>query len=453
MPIKWNALALDNLSNFTKKMGSTTDDPAYNTNFNSRLLSYSELDNMYCNSSLTAKIVDIPIDDAMQKGRYITDPEMDEETKDRIYECEDTLSLNAKFSNAAKWARLYGGALLMVGIRGEKLDDPLIVETIKPGTLDFLLALDASEVTSTEINTTDITKANYRQPTFYNVNGTNVHYSRVILFDGVDVPYRIRANNNGFGLSIIQKIYDDIFRAEHAAQSADAMLWNASNDVIKVPGLFEKVSSNEESSALYARFTLANIMRSNLSLMILDNDETFERHAVQFGGVVDLIRQNLEKVSSAADIPATRLLGKSPDGMNATGSSDAANYLDMISAIQENNFRPKFTALDQIVMKHLGIESETYSFAFNPLWEMTALQVADIENKNAQRDQIYLSSGIITPEIVVSQLKEEETYTAIDDNYIKALEDITREAPAPTPTDAPAPTPAPTPARGDNADR
>jgi uncharacterized protein len=38
-------------------------------------------------------------------------------------------------------------------------------------------------------------------------------------------------------------------------------------------------------------------------------------------------------VSGAADIPVTRLLGQSPAGMNATGTSDMKNYHDRIQSI------------------------------------------------------------------------------------------------------------------------
>jgi hypothetical protein len=91
--------------------------------------------------------------------------------------------------------------------------------------------------------------------------------------------------------------------------------------------------------------------------------------------------------------------------------------------------------IDRIFLKHLGIKTETYSFKFNPLHEQTALEIADLENKNADRDVKYIGAGIVTPEIVVKQLKEEGTYSAIDDEYIDVIESMTRETPNSEPTD------------------
>ena len=43
---------------------------------------------------------------------------------------------------------------------------------------------------------------------------------------------------------------------------------------------------------------------------------------------------------------------------------------------------------------------------------------------NAQRDQIYLDRNVITEEITAKELKQDNTYTNITDEYLEELEEF-----------------------------
>jgi phage-related protein (TIGR01555 family) len=421
----------DGLENVSKRLG-TWHDPASHSRFVNRRLSYLELDAIYSSNAIAAKIIDIPVNDALQKGRYIAETSLTDGQKTAISEYEQSLQLFQKFGDVAKWSRLYGGAVLLIGIQGENPAEPLNIETVKRGGLEYLVPIDASEISCTVDNVYDLSKPNYRQPEFYDLNGVRVHHTRVVLLDGVRVPYRMRAINAGFGLSLLQKIYDDLKRAQNSMQSADALMYKASIDVVKIPGLFEKVMSTEEESAVIRRFHVANELKGVLSMLVLDSEEDFSIANQTFAGITDVLTKQLEILCASADIPATRLLGTAPGGLNATGESDLNNYYDSIKSLQENDYKPKLYYLDRIIHRHLfGAAPNVYRFEFNPLRQMSAIEVSTIEQSNANRDKIYFDMGVITPEIIVKQLREEETYSAIDTDYIDALESMTLEAPVP----------------------
>ena len=72
--------------------------------------------------------------------------------------------------------------------------------------------------------------------------------------------------------------------------------------------------------------------------------------------------------AGASDIPATRLLGKSPDGMNATGAGDQTNYDQMIKDIQESDLRPALGMLDHaLIPSALGTTPPEVYYEFAPL--------------------------------------------------------------------------------------
>jgi len=97
----------------------------------------------------------------------------------------------------------------------------------------------------------------------------------------------------------------------------------------------------------------------------------------------EVIKTYLSIVAGAADIPATRLLGKSPEGMNATGASDERNYLAMIAAKQHMDLRPPLERLDAVVLPSAGVKPEL-PWTFSPISTLSEAEQADIELKEAQ---------------------------------------------------------------------
>ena len=50
-------------------------------------------------------------------------------------------------------------------------------------------------------------------------------------------------------------------------------------------------------------------------------------------------------MAGAAEIPATKLFGRSPQGMNSTGEADLRNNYDLIAQMQERMLRPALEKL------------------------------------------------------------------------------------------------------------
>jgi hypothetical protein len=95
----------------------------------------------------------------------------------------------------------------------------------------------------------------------------------------------------------------------------------------------------------------------------------------------------------------------------------------MIAAKQESDLRCKLEYLDAVLVRSaLGVMPDDYRFDFNSLWQMTDAEVSDIQHKNAQRDLIYMDSGVISKSTVAKDLKEQGTYKNLTDEEIEAVE-------------------------------
>lgn len=69
-------------------------------------------------------------------------------------------------------------------------------------------------------------------------------------------------------------------------------------------------------------------------------------------------------------------------------------------------------------------EGDDLSYEFNPLFQQTAEQKAQVQLANANRDQIYVNNGVISEVTVAKQLKEDDVYTNISDEWLKYLQEV-----------------------------
>ena len=100
------------------------------------------------------------------------------------------------------------------------------------------------------------------------------------------------------------------------------------------------------------RMTMINAMKSQTNAVLMDKEEEWNRTQITFAGMPEVMQMYLLIVCGAADIPATRMLGQSPAGLNATGDSDTRNYYDKIKSEQEQSLTPAMAIMDDVLQVH-----------------------------------------------------------------------------------------------------
>lgn len=412
----------DGLENVLSGLGGEKDRTQY-ANFTTAYNTQAQFDAAYRNW-LMRKCIDIPIEDAFRKDRYCTAEESDLDFAP-FYDLETLLGVKSKFVEAAKLGRLYGGALVLIGTEDADWALPITDRSV----VSHLVVLSRYDVSRVEINKQSIREKNYKQPEYYIIGGSYVHYTRAIRFDGDTLP-RLPWESNGYWHgSVVDRLQDVIKPACAAIQHSANLLEMLCVDVFKTPGLFDKLNSMGETSDMVKRFQLASQMKSNLNMLVLDSQEEYIRTAGNISGLMDVMFGFLRSVSAAADIPATRLLGQSASGLNATGEGDERNYYDSVASWQSTVLAPRYSQLDPLLCRVVfGNTPAGFKSRFEPLRQMTDLETADLEAKRAARDNIYLITGVVTPAIVARELQCNETYQ-IDEEYIDALESYKEDEP------------------------
>lgn len=421
----------DGLENLVAQLGTEQDKRHHSRFVNNKQLSrdgmQDELNAMYRTDWLAGKVVDIIPDDMTREWRKFTGA-IDPKTVEKLEEEEDRLDLSGNFNLAHKWGRLYGTAFIVMSIDdGNTPDKPLDISKIKKGSLRHIKTVDRHRVSNAEVTPiVDPMDSNFGMPEYYRFNETNVmiHHSRVLRFDGVALPLDEFRRNNYYSDSVLSRIYEALTNFNTTADSAASMVFETNVDVVKIKGMMAYLQTAEGEALLRKRFTLGGMMKSFNNMMLLDSEEDLQNKTNTFSGLPDLLDRYALFLSAASDIPATRLLGSSASGLNATGEGDLKNYYDTVRSAQKKVYKPKLDLFDEIMSRSLGLpEGVDLTYEFNSLFQMTPKEAADLQFTNAQRDSIYIDRGIVSETVIAKELKQDGTYTNITNKDIEELED------------------------------
>jgi phage-related protein (TIGR01555 family) len=422
----------DSLENLVAQLG-TEQDKRHNSRFvNSKRLSATgneqELNALYRTDWLAGKVVDIVPEDMTREWREFTG-DIKPETIDLLVEEEERLQLSNSFQIAHQWARLYGTAFIVLSVDdGQLPDKELDLSKVKEGSLRHIKVVDRTRLNHAEQQPIgDPLDANYGFPEYYRFNetSTKIHHSRVIRFDGVLLPFQEFRENNYFSDSVLDRLYDAITNFNTTANGAASMVYETNVDIVKVKGLMGYLQTAEGESTIRKRFALANMLKSFNNTLLLDNEEDFNTKNNTFAGLPDLLDRFAKFLSAATDIPATRLLGTSASGMNATGEGDLKNYYDMIRSKQKSVYKPKLDYFDEIMIRSLGLNPEDdYKYEFSSLFQMTPEQQSTVDMNNSTRDKNYFDIGVLSETQIAKELQQKGTYTNITDEDIKELEEL-----------------------------
>jgi phage-related protein (TIGR01555 family) len=122
-------------------------------------------------------------------------------------------------------------------------------------------------------------------------------------------------------------------------------------------------------------------------------------------------------IAGAAEIPVTRLFGRSPAGMNATGESDLQNYYDMITERQESDLGPIIEKLIPIMCMSLyGAIPDDIDYEFNPIVETPEEDKAELASKMSAVVIDTYNAGLISQKIAMKELRQIEEKTGMFSN-------------------------------------
>lgn len=408
---------LDTLTNLVSGLFTNKDKLAHDR-FGLVVQDRGQLDAAFRGDWIARKVIVVPPFDMTREWRewQAKKPQIE-----AIEAEEQRLGVQRKVNKALRLARLYGGSALILGAGDGDPAQPL--PAIGKDGLRYLHVMHRYEITPGEIDR-DVLSPGFGEPSFYQISstgkgGVRLHPSRVVRFLGAELPDEQTSGFDGWGDSILQAVMDAVKQAGLASQGVASLIHEAKIDVIRIPNLSQSLSTSGYSDTLIKRFTLANTMKSLNNTLLLDTGEEWDRKQISFAQLPEIIQQYLQIAAGAADIPATRLLGQAPAGLNATGEGDIRNYYDRIAAEQRVDLGPTLRPLDDaLIASALGSRPDDVHYTWAPLWQLGSVEKATIALQKAQATQIYAVNDLLAPEVlakvVPNQLIEDSTYPGLD---------------------------------------
>ena len=382
---------------------------------------------LYRSHWIVRRIIDVVPEDMIKNGYHILTQLSPDQIK-KIVRCDRTTRTSRRILEGLKWGRLYGGAGALIMIEGHEnqLDQPLDYDTVMPGSYKGLLVLDRwSGLTPEDKLVEDISDPEFGMPEYYTVSsdaltvGIRVHHSRIIRFMGRPLPYLEQLAETYWGASELEHVFDELRKRDNVSWNIAMLTFMANLRVMKMDGMSQvlAVGSEQAQMQLYNTIQGMNAMMNNNSIQVLGENDTYETHQYTFGGIGETYDRFMMDVAGAAETPVTKLFGRSPAGMNATGESDMQNYYDTIEEKQEAELRPVYDKILPIMfISTLGGIPDDWDYEFNPIRRPRDDEMADLASKNTDSVTKAFQAGMVSQRTALKELRQQSEMTGMWSN-------------------------------------
>ena len=227
-------------------------------------------------------------------------------------------------------------------------------------------------------------------------------------------------------------VCEDVEKETDGEISAEKAAWVLYYEEEDSHGTEAESALTEAKEGLYNTIQAQNTMMNNNSIQILGEKDDYFTHQYTFGGIADAYDRFMMDVAGACETPVTKLFGRSPAGMNATGESDMQNYYDTIEEKQETTLRPIFDKLLPIVvMSALGAIPDDFDFEFKPVRKPNDNEMADLASKNTDSVTKAFQAGMISQRTALKELRQQSEQTGMwsnitDEDIEKADDDVVK---------------------------
>ena len=428
----------DGYVNLLNKYGTSQDNSEAYQFEREPIIPDMQLTGLYEGNGLFSKIIDTPAEEALKHGFDLN--LKNDEVNAFVEEALDELEWEEKAATAIKWARLYGGALIVMLINdGGGLEQPVNWQNVK--SIDELRVYERAIV---QPDYSSLYRQDYGgkgegnrvskfgQPEFYYVSSVygsfRVHESRCLVFRNGVLPEQTSNSIYRFwGMPEYVRIRRALRETVTAHTDSVKLLERSVQAIYSMKGLAALLTTDDGENQVFKRLNVIDTARGILNSLVIDADgENYDFKTFQFSGVKDVIDATCNMLSALTNIPQTILFGRSPAGMNATGTSDFESYYNFVEKIQRLMLKRNLRTLLDVIFR-AGIasgaveEEPDYKLEFNPLWSLSDTEQATVDQTKAQTAQIkaqtaqvYVDMQALDPTEVRKRLASDEEFDVED---------------------------------------
>lgn len=367
----------------------------------------------------------------------------DEDKADRVKQLEEAMKrfkVRERFKEAVEHDGYFGGGQIYIDVRSPRgisawMDDNELQsklfmsnKKITKGSLQGLRVIEPIWTYPGIYNSNNPLSPDFYKPTQWFVMGRTVHASRMIDFVSRQVPDLLKASYNFRGLSLSQIAEPYVNNWLRTRDSVSDMIHSYSIPVFGTD--MSQILTGGAADTLIARLQVMNQCRDNRGAFAVNNDkekpETVEFVSAPIAGLDALQAQSQEHMSAVSSIPLVKLLGITPNGLNATSDGEIRVFYDYIHALQQSVFKDNLKrVMDIIQLSEFGDIDDGITFDFEPLYEMSAKERAEIRKVDADTDAVYVAASVLSGNEVREKIAgdPDSPYHSLDLNDDLEIED------------------------------
>jgi phage-related protein (TIGR01555 family) len=303
--------------------------------------------------------------------------------------------------------RLYGGAgLVLLLDDGGTPEEPVNLKTLR-GVRGYV-PLSRHELIPEDVSFTDYSKPeHYRISTNQRLEpgqtesyvNTLIHSSRVARFDGLYLPWNLRARNTGWGMSCIEVIWDAFQNYEGALSGLNSLLSEGDLLVHKIPGLMQRIASGGEAD-IRKRLEINNLARSVYGALVVDKEEEVTNISRGLNNLAQATEPFVNYLQAVTGWPASILMGDSPGGLGKEGRFEERVWASLVESWQEVYCRLPVSEIFTYILASKegpskGRPPETWDLDFPSVFTQTDEERAELYGKMAIADNTYVQLGVL----------------------------------------------------------
>ncbi len=272
-----------------------------------------------------------------------------------------------------------GGCLVYLdfGLSQEELIKPLRLNKIDMRKFKGFRKIDPINITAIDVNTVNPSASDYMEPQSWYVIGLGtVHRSHFLKFEANVPEAPMRPLTLYFGMPLTQLIKQDIANSNLVSQGVANLINRFRYIYMKTE---DSAFTTNNTSQLKAKLQFMSMSQDNFGVCPLKSTEDVLQLTTSLTDVSENVEQCYLLISAKTDIPFTELMGKSAQGMDATGEGDRRKWYDKCRSIQTEH-KPQLLTMFGIVAgtkDPKGKFVEFSDYVFNPLEEATEKELAE----------------------------------------------------------------------------
>ena len=284
---------------------------------------------------------------------------------------------------------------------------PYSPKAIKKGTYTGMQIIEpfwvTYDLTLDQVSRPD--KKGFYEPEYYHVNGGNkIHKSWIRKLTNGTVSDILKPTYYYGGIPLPQQVFSRVFCAEKVANEAPKLA--LSKRLLVVDGNVNNLIANPD----VAQDTLSGLsqIRDNFGFFLKNPGDQVMQIDTSLADFDALIMTQFQLVAAIGEMPATKLMKTQLKGLANSGDYEMKDYAQSLVAIQENDFNYIMDFHYELLgLSEHGKDMEV-DVVWNPIDTPTELELAQIENQQANTDATYIGAGVLSQEEVHTMLRQNE---------------------------------------------